>query len=315
MIPTAARMARRGRPPVSTSPPFRYNPPMSQEKRDLHHELDLPSEEALQPVPEPPRGEMIPLNLPARHNPNLQALVDRINRDVDIYAMWECANVNAVTRLGMSDHGPVHVHIVANIALKLLRLLTASGIEPSVVKDHDLSQDDAEVVTVIAALTHDLGMSVHRMDHEQFSLFIAQAKVKEWLEGLYPIREATIIRSEVLHAIISHRSGGKPLTVEAGIVRVADALDMAKGRSRLPFEAGQVNIHSLSAAAIDKVEISRGETKPIHIIVKMTNSAGIFQLDELLKEKLRGSGLEPYVEVEATVEGEAERKLIQVFRL
>jgi metal-dependent HD superfamily phosphatase/phosphodiesterase len=90
---------------------------------------------------------------------------------------------------------------------------------------------------------------------------------------------------------------------------------MAKGRSRIPFEAGQVNIHSLSAAAIDKVEISRGETKPIRIVVTMTNSAGIFQLDELLKDKLRGSGLEPYVEVEATVEGEAEKKLMQVFRL
>ena len=35
----------------------------------------------------------------------------------------------------------------------------------------------------------------------------------------------------------------------------------------------------------------------------MSNSAGIFQIDELLKEKLRGSGLEPYVEVEASIEG------------
>lgn len=288
---------------------------MTPEKNPFHSELELPSEEALQPVPEPPRGMMIPLSLPARHNPTLQKLVDMINADVDVYALWECANVNAVVRLGMSDHGPVHVHIIANIALKLLRLLTATGIEPSIVKDHGMTQADAEIVTVIAALTHDLGMSVHRVEHEQFSLFIAQMKIREWLADLYPPREAAIIRSEALHAIISHRSGGRPLTVEAGIVRVADALDMAKGRSRLPFEAGQVNIHSLSAAAIDKVEISRGEAKPIHIVVKMTNSAGIFQLDELLKEKLNGSGLEPYVEVEATVEGEAEKKLIKVFRL
>ncbi len=280
-----------------------------------HSELDLPSEEALQPVPEPPRGEMISLSLPARHNPVLQGLVDVVNADVDAYALWECANVNAVTRLGMSDHGPVHVHLVANIALKLLRLLTASGIEPNVVKDHGLTKEDAEVVTVLAALTHDLGMSVHRLEHEQYSLFIAQMKIREWLVTLYPAREAAIVRSEALHAVISHRSGGRPLTVEAGIVRVADALDMTKGRSRLPFEAGQVNIHSLSAAAIDKIEISRGEAKPIHIVVKMTNSAGIFQLDELLKEKLNGSGLEPYVEVEATIDGAAEKRLVKVFRL
>jgi metal-dependent HD superfamily phosphatase/phosphodiesterase len=47
----------------------------------------------------------------------------------------------------------------------------------------------------------------------------------------------------------------------------------------------------------------------------MSNSAGIFQLDELLKEKLGGSGLEPYVEVEAMIEGETEKKLIQTFRI
>jgi metal-dependent HD superfamily phosphatase/phosphodiesterase len=215
----------------------------------------------------------------------------------------------------MSDHGPVHVHIIANIALKLLRLLVTSGVQPNIVSDHGLTAQDAEVVVVLASLTHDLGMSIHRIDHEQFSLFVAQMKLREWLDGLYDARTATIIRSEVLHAIISHRSDGRPLTLEAGVVRVADALDMAKGRSRIPFEAGQVNIHSLSAAAIEKVEISRGETKPICIAVKMTNSAGIFQLDELLKEKLRGSGLEPYVEVEATIEGEAEKKLVQRFRL
>ena len=31
----------------------------------------------------------------------------------------------------------------------------------------------------------------------------------------------------------------------------------------------------------------------------MNNSSGIYQVDGLLKEKLRGSGLEPYVEVVA----------------
>lgn len=281
----------------------------------MKKEIELPPEESLQPPATEPHGEMIPLTIPARHNPALSKLVDIINQDADAYALWECANVNAVRRLGMSDHGPIHVHIVANIALKMLRLLEAAGIEPSIVKDHGLSSEDAEVVVVLASITHDLGMSVHRADHEQYSLFIAQMKLREWLSQVYPAREAAIIRSETLHAIISHRSGGKPLTVEAGIVRVADALDMSKGRSRIPFEAGQINIHSLSAAAIDKVEITEGEAKPIHIVVKMTNSAGVFQLDELLKEKLKGSGLEPYVEVEATVAGESEKQLIKAFRI
>ncbi len=280
----------------------------------MSQDVELPSEEALLPPAELPKGKL-PLHLPARHNPTLHKLVERINADEEVYALWECANVNAVTRLGMSDHGPVHVHIIANIALKLMRLLIAAGIQPTLVRDHGLTNEDAEVVVVLAALTHDLGMSIHRTDHEQFSLSVAQMKIREWLDGLYDVRTATIVRSEALHAIISHRKGGFPLTVEAGVVRVADALDMTKGRSRIPFEAGRVDIHSLSAAAIDKVEILRGEAKPIRIVVTMTNSAGIFQLDELLKEKLLGSGLEPYVQVEATVEGEAEKKLIQMFRL
>src|SRR3972149_846189 len=263
-----------------------------------------------------PRGTVYMLNLPARHNPKLQALTDRINADVDLYALWECANVNAVTRLGMSDHGPVHVRLIANIALRLLRLLVAKGITPSIVKDHGLAVEDAEGVVVLAALMHDLGMSIHRSDHEQYSLFVAQMKLRDLLPAAYPDpRPAAIVRSEVLHAIIAHRSHGKPLTIEAGVGRVADALDMAKGRSRIPFEAGVVNIHSLSATAIDQVTIAPGEAKPIRISIRMNNSAGIFQVDELLKEKLRGSGLEPYLEVEATIEGEAEKKLIQVHRL
>ncbi len=263
-----------------------------------------------------PHGKMQPLNLPARHNPKLQALIERINADADLYALWECANVNAVTRQGMSDHGPVHVRLIANIALRLLRLLVASHVTPNIVRDHGLATEDAEVVVVLAALMHDLGMSIHRSDHEQYSLFVAQMKLRELLPAAYPEpRTAAIVRSEVLHAIIAHRSDGKPLTLEAGVVRVADALDMAKGRSRIPFEAGVVNIHSLSATAIDKVTIAPGDAKPIRISISMNNSAGIFQVDELLKEKLTGSGLEAHIEVEAAIEGEAEKKLVQVFRL
>lgn len=261
------------------------------------------------------QDQRIQIRLPARHNPILQQIIDRVNADEELYALWLAMNVNAVERLGMSDHGPVHFQIVSNIALKLMRQLIENGIVPSIVRDHKMTNHDAEVVVVLAALLHDLGMSIHRIDHEQYSLFIAQPKIDQLLNGLYAAAARTIVRSETLHAIIAHRSDGKPLTVEAGVVRVADALDMTKGRSRIPFEAGQINIHSLSAAAIEKVEIGQGQEKPIRIFVTMSNSAGIFQLDDLLKEKLHGSGLEPFVEVEATLEGETEKKLVTVFRL
>ena len=259
--------------------------------------------------------ERIMIRVPARHNPRLQQVVDRVNVDVELYALWQVVNINAVQRLGMSDHGPVHVQIVTNIALKLLRLLGERGVRPNLVTDHNLTSEDAELVVVLASLLHDLGMSIHRMDHEQYSLFLARPKIGELLDGLYEVPTRAILSSEILHAIISHRAGGRPLTLEAGVVRVADALDMAEGRTRIPFEAGQVNIHSVSALAIERVSIEEGMDKPIRISVRMNNAAGIFQVDELLKDKLEGSGLEPYIEVEASTEGEADKKLIKTLRI
>ena len=259
--------------------------------------------------------ERIMIRVPARHNPRLQQVVDRVNVDVELYALWQVVNINAVQRLGMSDHGPVHVQIVTNIALKLLRLLEERGVRPNLVTDHNLTSEDAELVVVLASLLHDLGMSIHRMDHEQYSLFLARPKIGELLDGLYEVPTRAILTSEILHAIISHRAGGRPLTLEAGVVRVADALDMAEGRTRIPFEAGQINIHSVSALAIERVSIEGGVDKPIRISVRMNNAAGIFQVDELLKEKLEGSGLEPYIEVEASTEGEADKKLIKTLRI
>ena len=102
---------------------------------------------------------------------------------------------------------------------------------------------------------------------------------------------------------------------DLGVVRVADALDMAKGRSRIPFEAGSVSIHSISAAAIEGVRIEEGTAKAVRIAIEMSNSAGVFQLDQLFREKLQGSGLEPYIELEANIEGETEKRLLQRFRL
>jgi metal-dependent HD superfamily phosphatase/phosphodiesterase len=274
------------------------------------------SEPLVTAIPEtlkPPQRVVI--RMPTRHNPKLQQIIDRVNGDDELYTLWQVANVNAVQRLGMSDHGPVHVQIVTNIALKLLRLLVDRGVQPNLVINHNLTSEDSEVVVVLASLLHDIGMSIHRIDHEQYSLLLARSKLKELLEGIYDLSTMTILTSESLHAIISHRAGGKPLTLEAGIVRVADALDMAEGRSRIPFQAGKVNIHSVSAASIEEIKIEQGEGKPIRIVAKMSNSAGIFQLDELLKDKLEGSGLEPYIEVEAMIEGEAEKKLIQTFRI
>jgi metal-dependent HD superfamily phosphatase/phosphodiesterase len=255
------------------------------------------------------------IRVPPRANRTLRELVDRVNTDAQLKAWWHVANVNAVKRLEINDHSWVHVQIVANIALKLLRQLAKHGVSANAVRDYGMSSDDAEVIVVLGAFLHCVGMAVHRDGHEDWSMFLAEPKMRELLDGLYEEPELTVIASEVLQTITSHREYGKPLTLEAGIVRVADALDMAEGRSRIPFQHGRVSVHSLSAAAIESIEIKDGERAPVLIEVHMNNSSGIYQVDELLKRKLRGSGLEPHVEVVARIDTEAEKSLMPLYRL
>jgi metal-dependent HD superfamily phosphatase/phosphodiesterase len=259
--------------------------------------------------------ESMRITLPVRGNRKLRRVLERANEDRVLKAWWHVSNVNAAVRLGINDHSWVHIQIVTNIGLKLLRELAKHGVEPSVVKDYGMTDEDAEVVVVLAALTHCVGMSVHRRGHEDSSLFLAEPKLRELLDGIYEEPDRTVLVSEVLQAITSHRADGEPLSLEAGILRVADALDMAKGRSRIPFERGRVSMHSLSAAAIEEVVIDDGETKPVRIEIRMNNSSGLYQVDGLLRAKLRGSGLEQYVEVIAHIDTESEKRLVPVYHL
>jgi metal-dependent HD superfamily phosphatase/phosphodiesterase len=252
---------------------------------------------------------------PTRGNRRLERLLEAVNDDAQVKAWWHVSAVNATRRLGMSDHSWVHIQIVLNIGLRLGRLLFRRGVVPSVAADYGMSERDAEVVIAAGCLFHCVGMSIHREDHERFSLFLTADKLPELLAGAYEEPERTIIVSEALGAIIGHRRKGDPLTIEAGIVRVADALDMARGRSRVPFETGHQNIHSLSAYAIEEVKILPGRDRAVRVEIAMSNSAGIFQVDELLATKLRGSGLEEHIEVIARIDAEHEQRLIPVFRI
>ena len=254
------------------------------------------------------------LRIPIKDNRKLERLIGLVDNDLELQTLWRCANVTAIDRMGYSDHGPIHAKIVANAALKMLRILVKRGVEPSVVRDYGLGVEDAEVIVFLAAILHDIGMSIIRERHEYFSVQLAQGILRRYLPAIYSPEEAVIVSSEVLHAILCHHAPRKPLTLEAGVVKVADALDMEKGRSRIPFEAGKVDIHSVSALSIEEVDIEEGEEKPILIRVKMTNPAGIFQVDNLLGAKIKGSGLEDYIHVEAII-GEGGERIIERFEL
>src|SRR5262245_60933825 len=208
--------------------------------------------------------EKAQVHAPTRGNRRLEQFLDAVNADERVRSWWYMAQITS-ERLGMSDHSWVHVQVVLNISLRLLRLLVKGGVVPAMVSDHGMKDRDAEVVVAGGALLHDVGMSIHRLDHEAYSLFLVQERLQSLLAEAYKEPERSVVTAEILHTIIGHRRRGEPYTVEAGVVRVADALDMAQGRSRIPVEGGQYGIHALSAAAIDEVRIEPGEDRPVKV--------------------------------------------------
>jgi uncharacterized protein len=255
------------------------------------------------------------IKIPKTKNKKLEKILEIVNDDAEIQTLWTHSNINAIDRLGLSDHGPTHIAITANAALKILKNLNAAGITPNMVKDHGMTYEDSEAVVFLASCLHDVGHIVHRKNHHTHSIPIASPILKRILARVYKPREATIIYGETLHAIISHTVEIKPLTIEAGVVRIADGCDMEKGRSRIPFSIGKKNIHSVSALAIKNLSITSSPEHPVVLNVEMVNSAGIFQVDSLLKEKITGSGLEKHVKVSATIKNEKEDRILDEYEL
>lgn len=214
------------------------------------------------------------------------------------------ANVMAVGRLKYNDHGPVHSRIVAGSALEILSLLVEGGVEPSVVADGVGDLEDAKLVTLMGAYLHDIGNAVHRDQHYLHACYIAKRILDRVLRHLYgssPHRYA--VEAEILHCVFAHDDRVEALSIEAGVVKVADGTDMAEGRARIPYRTGKVDVHSLSALAIKSVEVERGVKAPVCIKVDMDNPAGIFQVELVLGGKIKTSSIKQFLEVEVLVEG------------
>src|SRR3954469_24223803 len=116
----------------------RIDQPASEE---AEHEARLTPSEAV---------ERMRINIPVRGNRKLRTLVERVNADRQLKGWWHVANVNAVARLEINDHSWVHIQIVTNVALKLLRQLTKHHVELSLVRDYGFENEDAEVTVTLA---------------------------------------------------------------------------------------------------------------------------------------------------------------------
>ena len=215
------------------------------------------------------------------------------------------ANVMAVKRLGYNDHSPVHAKIIAGSALEIFSLLT-DAVEPSSVMNGICDYEDARLIVLLGAYLHDVGNAIHRIDHEKTGALLASNLLDRVLLDIYDDDPglAYRVKSEVLHTLYSSDDSIPCLSVEAGVVTVADGTDMAGGRSRVPFLSGKNDIHAISAQAINKVTIVKGDMKHVSIQVFMDNPAGIFQIEEVIGKKIRSSGIGELVEVTASMNGE-----------
>jgi len=228
-----------------------------------------------------------------------------------VSAQWDMSDYIAVNKMKYNAHGDIHAKIVAANALKMLNLLLEVGVQPDIVKaSQETSEsripvesgdvDDAHLIILLSGLLHDIGNQVNRSNHNLHSLILATPILEKILTTIYSDeRKRGIILGFILHCIYTHMEDTPSYTIEASLVKVADGTDMTKGRGRIPFEMGNVNIHCVSAMSIGEVEVAKGREKPIGIKISMTNSAGVFQVEEVLYKKLVTGVVGKYVEITA----------------
>jgi metal-dependent HD superfamily phosphatase/phosphodiesterase len=206
-----------------------------------------------------------------------------------------------VDRMNFNDHGPVHARISSGSALEIFQLLT-DKIEPTSISQGITDIQGAKIIVLCGSYLHDLGNSIHRSEHYRHSCYLASPILDRLLFEVYPDdpEYAYKIKCEILHAIYTHEDEVQCLTIEAGAAKVADGTDMAQGRARIPYRKGKRDIHGISAMAIQRVDLERGEENAVRINVEMSNPAGVFQIEEVLGKKIETSGIQDHIEIVAT---------------
>ncbi len=215
-------------------------------------------------------------------------------------AHWNMANYTTVSKLNYNDHGPIHARVTASYAMQIMTLLLEAGVPFDVIQSGAGELDDAFLVVLSGIMLHDIGNALHRINHEAMSVVLAQRVLERLLPKIYEdFEQQTLISDFILAAIESHDMNPPPLLMEGAVVAVADGCDMTKGRARVPFDMGKIDIHAVSALSIEDVNIHKGSSVPVEIEVQMSNSAGIFQVEQTLVAKLVKTPLLKYATVTA----------------
>lgn len=241
-----------------------------------------------------------------RNWPKARRAWDILSCDPELDTHWACANYITVQKLGMNDHGKVHAMVATASALQILDILVSSGVVPDIVSSKMGNLEDAYLIVMIAALCHDIGNEIHRTDHISHSLMIMNPILDRILEQIYGESILmTRVKTFILSAIYSHHGNPRPLTIEAGAVCIGDATDMTTGRARSAYDQGSVTIHTISALSIDQVLIKQGDDQPVSILITMSNSAGLYQVQEILSPKIAAGPLTQFIELKIKLTDES----------
>lgn len=239
-----------------------------------------------------------------RDYPRCIEMLHVLENDSYIQNLLEQGNNVVVGRLSYNDHGITHSRIAALNSVKIIKILLEEKITPNMVSENMGTPEDSIFIVMTAAYLHDIGNAIHRKNHYTHSMMLALPFLERELGAFYgEIGKRAKIMSMILEAIYTHDEEVRAISVEGGAVKVGDGADMANGRARIPFSRGKVDIHSISALAINDVRICKGEDKPVRIEVDMECASGVFQIHEVLGKKIRTSPLEQHIEVEGLVRG------------
>ena len=248
--------------------------------------------------------------------PKALAAFEALQSDPEALAHWDMANYITMRKLGYNDHGRVHAFITGAAAMTITHLLLDAGVQPDLIASGIGDEDDVLLTVILGTMLHDIGNQVHRVDHEMHGTALALPILDRIMTPLYPDPFKRVkVRSFILGAINCHDLNPPPLTVEGGITAVADGTDITKGRGRKAFRMGSVDIHSISALAVDQVVIEPGQERPVRIRVTMNNSGGIFQVEEVLAPKVINTPLRDYIELHAATRPEGEEQILRRVRL
>jgi len=245
-----------------------------------------------------------------------EQLAEFLLKDDEIQAMQEYANVVTIVRLKYNDHGPVHMRTVALNSLIMMELIRRADVKTSLEKEEAGDFEDSLSAVLCGAFLHDIGMAVGRQDHELHSIYMAYPILSRILSEVYnqSTQKKVMIRSLALEAIAGHMGTRTIHSLEAGIVQVADGCDMKKGRARIPMAIAEGprigDIHQYSAHAIEELAIEAGKEKPISIRVGMSSEVGLFQVEEVLLNKIASGTAKSYIELYAILDGSEPKRYL-----